>query len=106
MSPFGIIVAAIATVATVVTVVAVVLVAPATVALATFVVALAVVTTKFLAIDVGFFVPQHDFMQVHYNVSCEHFFSTPVKVDYRQHRAMLATPAHQTIEIFMVRHVT
>ncbi len=44
LSPYGVIVSAIA---------AVVLVAPATVALAAFVIALAVVTTTFLAIDVG-----------------------------------------------------
>ena len=50
--PFGIIVAAVAAIA-VVTVVAVVLVAPATAALAAFVVALTVVPTMFLAVDVG-----------------------------------------------------
>ena len=52
LSPFGIIVAAVAAIA-VVTVVAVVLVAPATAALAAFVVALTVVPTMFLAVDVG-----------------------------------------------------
>ena len=53
LSPFGIIVAAVAVVAVIVIIVAVVLVAPATVTLATFVIALAVVSTMFLAIDVG-----------------------------------------------------
>jgi hypothetical protein len=53
LSPFGIIVAAIAAIAIIVAIVAVILVAPATVALATFVVALAGITTMFLAIDVG-----------------------------------------------------
>jgi hypothetical protein len=42
-----------AAVAAVITIVAVVLVPPATVALATFVIALTVVTTTFLAVDVG-----------------------------------------------------
>ena len=53
LSPFSIIVAAVATVAVVVIIVDVVLVAPATIALAAFVVTLAVVTTMFLAVDVG-----------------------------------------------------
>ena len=50
LSPFGVIVGAIATVAAVA---AVVLVAPATVALAAFVVTLAVVATTFLTVDAG-----------------------------------------------------
>jgi hypothetical protein len=53
LSPFGVIVAAVAAVAVVVTVAAVVIVAPATIALAAFVVALAVVITTFLAVDFG-----------------------------------------------------
>jgi hypothetical protein len=55
LSPFGVIVAAVAAaaVAAVAAVVAVALVAPATVALAAFVIALAVVTTTFLAVDAG-----------------------------------------------------
>jgi hypothetical protein len=65
LSPFGVIVgaiaavaavaaiAAVAAVAAVVTVAAVVLVAPATVALAAFVVTLAVVATTFLTVDAG-----------------------------------------------------
>jgi len=48
--PFGITVAAFAAI---VTVFAVILVAPATVALSTFVIAIAFVTTTFLAVDVG-----------------------------------------------------
>ena len=50
LSPFGVIVVAIAVV---VIIVDVILIAPATVALATFVIPLAVVTTTFLAVDVG-----------------------------------------------------
>ena len=55
LSPFGIIVAAVAAVAVIAISVAVVLIAPATIALAAaaFVVVLAVVTTTFLAIDAG-----------------------------------------------------
>jgi hypothetical protein len=53
LSPFGIIVAAIAAIATVVTAVTIVLVAPAIVALAAFATALAVFTIMFLAVDVG-----------------------------------------------------
>jgi len=53
LSSFGVIVAAVAAVAIVVIFIDVVLVAPATIALAAFIVALAVVTTMFLAIDVG-----------------------------------------------------
>ena len=53
MPLFGVIVAAIAAVAAIVTVVAVVLVAPATVALAAFILTLAVVTTTFFTVDVG-----------------------------------------------------
>ena len=53
LSSFGVIVAAVAIVAVVVIFIDVVLVAPATIALAAFIVALAVVTTTFLAIDVG-----------------------------------------------------
>ena len=51
--PFGVIVATIATIATAVTVVAVVLVASATVAFAAFVIALAVLNTTFLTVDVS-----------------------------------------------------
>ena len=50
LSQFGFTVAA---VAAIVTIVAVVLVAPATVALVAFIVALAVVTTTFIAVDVS-----------------------------------------------------
>ena len=53
LSPFGVIVVAITAVAAVVTIVAVILEAPATVTLAAFVVALAVITTTFLDADVG-----------------------------------------------------
>ena len=53
LSPFGVFVVAFAAVIAVVTVITVVLVAPATVALAAFVIALAVVTTTFLSVDVG-----------------------------------------------------
>ena len=67
LSPIGVIVVAITTIAAVVTVVAVVLVAPATVAHAAFVMALAVVTTTFLAVYVGLifdccvpFLPEED----------------------------------------------
>jgi hypothetical protein len=56
LSPFGVIVAAVAAVAVVaviVIIIIVVLVAPATITLAAFDVALTVVTTTFLAVDVG-----------------------------------------------------
>jgi len=49
LSPFGVVIAAIAAVAAI----TIVLISPATVALAAFVVALAVVTNTFLAVDVG-----------------------------------------------------
>jgi hypothetical protein len=51
LTPFDVIVAAVAAVA--ITIIAVVLVAPVTVALAVFVIALAVVTTTVLTVDVG-----------------------------------------------------